>query len=212
MPRGDNRTMPAHEIPTHLHGADRVVAGCTWSQLFTLGGGAAVAFWVWQTLALPQAACLGLCAVPVLAALACAFWRPDGHGLLTWLGLATTYAMTPHGIVWSREAANLLLLSAPAIGVRVTTGGVADRLAAGHDTDQPSTVSARVRWPVVLAPRHSMAPRSPVATTRTPCVTHPVQQARVAQVRESPWTPLLGYRLLCLSTHYMDPTTGEHHT
>src|SRR3954447_23521050 len=104
--RSTRTIMLTHEIPTHLHGADPVVAGCTWSQLFTLGSGAAGAFWGWHTLLLPPIAHTGMCAVPLLVAAACAFWRPDGHCLLTWLGLVAAYAVTPRRLVWQREVAN----------------------------------------------------------------------------------------------------------
>jgi hypothetical protein len=202
--------MPTHEIPTHLHSADRVVAGCTWSQLFTLGGGAAVAFWGWHTGALPQVARFGLCALPMLAALACAFWRPGGHGLLAWLGLAATYMVRPHHIVWRRVAPNLPLLSPPAVRVCGSTVPAADGLAGMHITKQARSVFACVNWPVFLAMRHGRAPRAPVAVTCTSRATHRAQPTQVAQRHDSPWTPLLGYRLLCLATHHTDSAPGEH--
>jgi len=191
--------MPLHEIPTHLHGADPVVAGCTWSQLLTLGGGAAGAFWTWHTMLLPQVAQGAVCALPVLVAAACAFWRPDGHGLLTWLGLVASYAVSPHRLMWQREAANRVLLSLPPVGAtgRPTpiradqSGPVRVRAAASTPLPWP-------RLPAGLAAPSSSAPRSalPEGAAR---VGRPVLPAR----RGGLLAVLLGQRVLCLSTHHL---------
>ena len=192
--------MPLHEIPTHLHGADPVVAGCTWSQLLTLGGGAAGAFWTWHTVLLPQVAQAVVCAVPVLVAAACAFWRPDGHGLLTWLCLVAAYAVSPHQLVWQREAANRALLSLPPVG---TTAGPTTCARAGRSG--PARARAATDAPLPW-PRASASLTVPSSNTSGSAlqegavrVGRPVLPAR----RGGLLAVLLAQRVLCLSTHHL---------
>jgi hypothetical protein len=193
--------MLTHEIPTHLHGADPVVAGCTWSQLFILGGGAAGAFWGWHTVLMPPVVRAGLCTAPVLVALACAFWRPDGHGLLTWLGLVAAYTATPRRVVWQREAANDMLvapLALPAVGAHGARGssveGATRRSPATSGGPGEHALSAHHR----VRSRHTSAlPDGPRGMAR---VVTPVVPARR---RGGPLAVLLGQRVLCLSTHHL---------
>jgi hypothetical protein len=192
-------TMPTHEIPTHLHGADPVVAGCTWSQLFILGGGAAGAFWSWHAVLLPPVAHAGLYTLPMLVAIACAFWHPDGHGLVTWLGLVAAYAVTPRRMVWQREAANRVLVPGPGLTVSAGRGRATGARAVESATRRPRDAARGPRAAELSltgrhGTRHTAARRAYV--TRAPAVVPARHRGGLLRV-------LLSKRLVCLSTHHL---------
>jgi hypothetical protein len=168
--------MLTYEIPTHLHVADRVLAGLTWHQLFLLGGGGAGAFWLWGHAPLPVGPHVVLAAVPVLVGLACALVRPDGYPLLTWLGLVATYVATPRRVVWHRAVAVELQTPFP------RTTGAADAVL-------PAMMAHGGRG---NRPARSVHAAGPAAAA------HPAAYG----FWQRALAPLLAGRVLCLSTHH----------
>ena len=69
--------MRTHEVPTHLHVDDRILAGLTVRQALAVALGAACAYWLWEH-----------AAVPVLARASCPLWSRSVGWSVPWRGPA----------------------------------------------------------------------------------------------------------------------------
>jgi hypothetical protein len=92
--------MRAHEVPTHLHVEDHLMAGLTVRQALYVVIGGALAYWLWQNTTLPLGARAAGAAVAALVSLALAIVRPDDQSLATWCARVIAYALTPRRAVW----------------------------------------------------------------------------------------------------------------
>ena len=97
--------MTTHEVPTHLHVEDQILAGLTVRQLLYVVVGGAAAYWLWRNAALPPVPRAASAALAGAVGLALALIQPDGQPLATWLTLVAVYATTPRHAVWCRGVA-----------------------------------------------------------------------------------------------------------
>jgi hypothetical protein len=89
-----------HSLPTHLGVRDPVLWGLNDVQLTKVGVGALVAGFVMRQSALPFWLRVGLGALVMLAAIACALVRVQSQPLEEWLLAAGRYLARPRALVW----------------------------------------------------------------------------------------------------------------
>jgi hypothetical protein len=89
-----------HSLPTHLGVRDPVLWGLNDVQLTKVGVGALVAAFVTRQSALPFWLRVGLGALAMLGAVACALVRVQGQPLEEWLLAAGRYLARPRALVW----------------------------------------------------------------------------------------------------------------
>jgi hypothetical protein len=89
-----------HSLPTHLGVRDPVLWGLNDVQLTKVGAGALVAAFVLRQSALPFWLRVGLGALAMLAAAACALVRVQGQPLEEWLLASGRYLARPRVLVW----------------------------------------------------------------------------------------------------------------
>lgn len=120
--------MDRHELPTHLHVEDKLIAGLTVRQVLFLSVGLSVGYSLWLHVSsmaahlslvlahrprfawlapAPELCCLVLSALPVLVMVICILVRPAERPLEDWLLVALRYATLPKRAVWRPIAADV---------------------------------------------------------------------------------------------------------
>jgi hypothetical protein len=94
------RRRTSHALPTHLGVRDPVLWGLNDVQLTKVGVGALVAAFVMRQSALPFWLRVGIGALAMLAAVACALVRVQGQPLEEWLLAAGRFLARPRALVW----------------------------------------------------------------------------------------------------------------
>ena len=89
-----------HMLPTHLGVRDPVLWMLDEVQLLKVASGVLVAGFILRQAMLPIGVRAGLSVVAVVAAVACALVRIDGHSLEEWLLLMGRYWGRPRSLVW----------------------------------------------------------------------------------------------------------------
>lgn len=105
--------MERHELPTHLHVDDKLIAGLTVRQVLFLSVGVSVGYSLWLHLTwlaqvsplarfavLAALVRLALAASPVIAMAICILIRPADRPLEDWLPVALRYVILPKAAVW----------------------------------------------------------------------------------------------------------------
>ncbi|MGH2505743.1 MAG: hypothetical protein ACRDID_24790 [Ktedonobacterales bacterium] len=146
-----------HELPTHLHVEDRLIAGLTVRQTLLLSAGLSVSYSLWRHLAglqlglqvaltpahaagltafLAMAVRLALAALPAGAFALVALARPADRPLEEWLVIGLRYATLPKTLIW--RSAGAAGHDDPSLGGGKDAAGVAEPDDEGELDDEPA--------------------------------------------------------------------------